>query len=147
MFSQTTEYALRAAVWLAETSGRPQTTSEIAIATRVPAGYLSKVLQLLGRSGLVRGARGKHGGFELARPAAGLTILEIVSAVDPIRRILTCPLGLESHRKKLCPLHRKMDDALAAIESSFREVTLEELIAGDQQVRPLCEAPCMEKAG
>jgi Rrf2 family protein len=95
----------------------------------------------------VRGARGKHGGFELARPASELTILEIVSAVDPIRRIHTCPLGLASHREKLCPLHRKMDDALAEIERSFRGVTLSQLVSEDEQVRPLCEAPCLERAG
>ncbi|MEZ5351951.1 MAG: Rrf2 family transcriptional regulator [Bryobacteraceae bacterium] len=143
MFSQTTEYALRAAVWLAESGAEPQTTSDIARATQVPAGYLSKVLQSLGRAGIVHGSRGKHGGFELAKPAGDLTILEIVNAVDPLQRIHTCPLNLEAHRGKLCPLHRKMDDALAAIERSFREVTLADLAGGEGGVRPLCEAACV----
>jgi Rrf2 family protein len=142
MFSQTTEYALRAAVWLAESSGEPQTTHDIAAATQVPAGYLSKVLQSLGRAGIVRGSRGKNGGFELARPSANLSILEIVNAVDPIRRIKACPLSLEAHRSRLCPLHRKMDDALAVIEKSFRDVTLAQLVDSDDDVRPLCASAC-----
>ncbi len=127
MFSQTTEYALRAALRLAETSGAPQTNQQIADATRVPAGYLSKVLQALGRAGIVHGSRGKHGGFALTIPPAQLTILEIVNAVDPICRITACPLHLDSHKDRLCPLHTKMDQALATIEDSFRASTLAEL--------------------
>ncbi|MFN7925790.1 MAG: Rrf2 family transcriptional regulator [Bryobacteraceae bacterium] len=139
MFSQTTEYALRAAVWLAQQRGA-QTNQDIAEATQVPAGYLSKVLQALGRAGLVHGSRGKHGGFELARPADDITILEIVNSVDPIRRIHSCPLHLKSHRVRLCPLHRRMDQALAVIEESFGGVTLAQLVDESADSRPLCES-------
>src|SRR5215218_1074463 len=106
MLSQTTEYALRAIVWLANTADDPQTTDQIAKATHVPCGYLSKVLQSLGRGGLVTAQRGKHGGFILSKPAASLTVLEVVNAVDAMRRIETCPLGLKSHGRVLCPIHR-----------------------------------------
>lgn len=139
MFSQTTEYALRAAVWLAENPGQPQTTQQIAHATQVPPSYLSKVLQALGRAGLVRGSRGIGGGFELSRHASQLSILEVVNGVDPIRRIHTCPLGLESHRVRLCPLHRKMDQALAIIEATLAGTTLADVL-NEPAVQPLCEA-------
>lgn len=139
LFSQSTEYALRAAVWLAENEGRPQTTQQIADATRVPAPYLSKVLQSLGRARLVRGSRGVGGGFELTRNAAALSILDIVNAVDPIQRIKSCPLDLASHRVKLCPLHRKLDDAIAAIESTFCSTTLADVLGTGTRHKPLCE--------
>jgi Rrf2 family protein len=145
MFSQTTEYALRACVWLAENETSPQTTHDIARATQVPAGYLSKVLQALGRAGLVHGSRGKNGGFELVKPASELTILEIVNAVDPIRRIRSCPLSLRSHQAHLCPLHRRLDQALQSIELSFRSVTLAGLLQESPETRPLCDA--VELAG
>ena len=45
MLSQTVEYALRAMVYLADQSPSPRTTEQIATATKVPAAYLSKVLQ------------------------------------------------------------------------------------------------------
>ena len=146
MFSQTAEYALRAAVWLAENEGQPQTTSQIARATHVPAGYLSKVLQAMGRSGLVRGARGLGGGFELTRPAAEVSILEVVNAVDPFRRIQRCPLDLASHRHQLCPLHRRLDDALALIEQTLGSTRLVEVLGAGAN-KPLCEVVELSNRG
>src|SRR4051794_10239395 len=105
MFSQTVEYALRAVVHLASKAPESQTTEEIAKSTRVPPFYLSKVLQSLVHGGVVKSQRGIGGGMSLARKPSELTILEVVNAVDPIRRIATCPLGLATHGVRLCPLH------------------------------------------
>lgn len=120
---------------------RSHTTEEIARATRVPAGYLSKVLQALSRGKIVRSQRGLRGGFTLARDASDLTVLEIVSVVDPVQRIRECPLGLESHGVNLCPLHRRLDQALAMVERSFAESTIEELIVEPCESIPLCAFP------
>ncbi len=139
LFSQTAEYALRAIVWLADNSDRPHTTGEIADATRVPAGYLSKVLQGLGRKGFVSSRRGLGGGFTLTRAVDDLTILDIVNAVDPIQRITTCPLSLDAHGTNLCPLHRKLDDALATIEATLGETTLAELLGAPVKNQALCD--------
>src|SRR5688572_2899786 len=113
MFSQTVEYALRAVVHLASEAPQARTTDEIAAATRVPRAYLSKVLQSVSRGGIVHSQRGLGGGVTLAKPADQLTILEVVNAVEPVQRIQTCPLGLAAHGVNLCPLHRRMDNALA----------------------------------
>lgn len=139
MFSQTAEYALRAVVWLAAHDGTPLTNLEIATAAQVPPDYLSKVMQALGRGGLVQAQRGKHGGFTLSRAASEVTILEVVNAVDPLRRIHTCPLGLRSHGKHLCALHRRMDEALAHIERALGSTSIAELVEEPSPVRPLCE--------
>ena len=140
MFSQTVEYALRAAIYLAGESPSPRTTSQIASATRVPKAYLSKVLQGLVRAGLVNSQRGLGGGMTLAAPAS-LTILEVVNAVDPIGRIKECPLRLASHGINLCPLHRRLDNALATVEDAFRNTTLAEVLAEPSTSVPLCDFP------
>ena len=92
MISQTAEYALRAVVLLGSQPGRPMTTQEVARLSQVPAGYLSKVLQSLGRSGLVEARRGLGGGYVLTRPLEQLTVYDVVHAVDPLKRIHHCPL-------------------------------------------------------
>ena len=139
LFSQTAEYALRAAVLLADRADQPQTTRQIAEATRVPAGYLSKVLQAMGRAGLVTSQRGIGGGFVLAQDAGQISVLDVVNAVDPLQRIVTCPLGLKNHGGRLCPLHRKLDDALALIEEAFGSTMIGDLLHTRSKSRPLCE--------
>ena len=141
MFSQTVEYALRAVVFLADHAPDACTTDQISVATQVPKPYLSKVLQNLGRSGIVRSQRGIGGGVTLVKTPEELTILEVVNAVEPIERIETCPLGLKTHGKHLCPLHQRMDQALATVQASFRQTTLAELLAEPTGSHPLCESP------
>ena len=138
MFSQTVEYALRAMVVLADSGGEPRTTSQIANASQVPADYLSKVMQALGRAGLVNAQRGKNGGFTLLFDTSDVSILDVVNAVDPIRRIERCPLGIPQHGVRLCALHRKLDNAMAAVEEAFRSTSLHELIAQPSRSKPLC---------
>jgi Rrf2 family nitric oxide-sensitive transcriptional repressor len=147
MLSQTVEYALRAATFMAAAPHESHTVERIAEATRVPFAYLSKVMQQLVRGGLVASRRGVGGGFTLAKAPAKLRILEIVQAVDPIQRIETCPLGLAAHGKRLCPLHRRLDDALAAMEKAFAGTTLAEVLAEPSRSRPLCEFPVPATCG
>ena len=140
MFSQTVEYALRAMVYLAD-HDRPRTTTQIAEVTHVPVSYLAKVLQSLSRAGLVRSLRGLHGGFTLARDPDEVTIWDVVESVDPIRRIHFCPLGLQSHKNVLCPLHRRLDQALESVEDAFKSCTLADLLAEPTTSKPLCPTP------
>lgn len=142
MFSQTVEYALRAMVFLAMESPASRTTEEIAEATKVPRAYLAKVLQSLSRGKLIQTQRGIGGGIALSRPPAGLTILEVINAVDPIRRITSCPLGIATHGTNLCPLHSRLDRALGLVESTFGSTTLANLLEEESASRPLCDPKC-----
>src|SRR5438067_9463549 len=124
MISQTAEYALRAVVCLGTEGARPLTTQAIADRARVPAGYLAKVLQSLGRAGIVGSQRGLRGGFVLARTLDELTVLDVINAVDPLKRIKRCPLGLAAHGQRLCPLHQRLDEGIALVESLFEGTTI-----------------------
>ncbi|MSQ95236.1 MAG: Rrf2 family transcriptional regulator [Gemmataceae bacterium] len=133
MFSQTVEYALRAVVQLASNAPTAQTTEQIAKAT--------KVLQGLVQAGIVKSQRGIGGGISLVKKPSELTILEVVNAVDPIHRIKTCPLDLASHGVRLCPLHHRVDKAMAMVEHAFASTTLQEVIDEPSESFPLCEFP------
>ena len=141
MLSQTVEYALRAAVYLADQAPSARTTEQISEATRVPHAYLSKVLQSMARGQIVTSQRGLHGGFLLARQPDQITILEVVNAVDAVQRIRECPLGFAAHGVNLCPLHRRLDDAFASVEKAFRDSTLAEVLAEPSRSVPLCGMP------
>jgi Rrf2 family protein len=139
MFSQTVEYALRAIVVLANDPDKPETAQEIAAQSLIPPDYLMKVLQALSRDGLVAAQRGRGGGFILRRPPGRITVLDVINAVDPLRRIEYCPLGLKAHGNTLCPLHRKLDDAIRTVEQAFASTTIAELLADPGPIRPLRE--------
>lgn len=143
MFSSTAEYALRAIAYLAAHPDELTSSQDIAKATKSPPGYVSKVLKSLADAGIVDSRRGPNGGFTLARKPRSLTVLEVINAVDPIKRIEACPLGLPAH-KKLCRLHRRLDDAIAMVEKAFAATTIDELIdpkeAGAKAVFPTVSA-------
>ena len=139
MISRTAEYALRAVLMLGSNLGRPQTTQKIAEQTQVPSGYLSKVLQALGRAGLVEAQRGLYGGFVLSRPLDELTILDVINAVDPLKRIERCPLGIATHGNRLCSLHRRIDQGIAQIEGIYGATTVAQLLEEQNPSQPLCE--------
>ena len=143
MFSQKVEYALRAVVCLAADTSTPHTVEHVAQATRVSPTYLAKVIQELVHAGVLRSQRGVGGGISLAKPPTELTILEVVNAVDPITRIRHCPLGLAAHGVNLCPLHKRVDQALALVEQAFGSTTLAEVLAEPTTSVPLCDFPVL----
>jgi len=138
MLSKTAEYALRAMVYMGGLDSQSASADLLSIKTKVPRRYLQRVLQDLVGADLVRSRSGPGGGYELARPTGEITILDIVNAVSPIERINACPLGLKSHTK-LCPLHRELDTAYAAIETAFARVTIKKLLESTNPILPLCE--------
>lgn len=128
MLSTTAEYALRIMIALTQ-SGKDSLTSEaIATAAQIPPDYAVKVLQALARAELVRAQRGRGGGFALTCDPSRTTMLDVVTAIDPLKRIRTCPLERESHRGALCPLHQCVDDVLALLESNLRSMTLQGMV-------------------
>jgi len=134
MISQTAEYALRAVVWLAGRSpDEVASTARIADGTGVPSGYLSKVLQALVRAGITRSVPGRRGGVRLTRAPADVTLLDVIRAVDPDRRIRRCPLGHDEHHPELCPLHAALDEAIGLADERFERTTIADLVphAGD----------------
>ncbi len=130
MLSTTAEYALRIMIHLAECDGEQRTSETIADATKVPADYTVKVLQWLGRARMVQGRRGRRGGFRLDCDPRKTTLLDVVNVIDPLERIVVCPLGRVSHKSKLCPLHSRLDEVAALLQDSLGEMTLQNVIDG-----------------
>jgi Rrf2 family protein len=142
MISQTAEYALRAIVFLGNQAGAACTTAQLAGEIDAPPSYLAKVMKGLTRAGIVGSQRGLHGGFTLSSEPSELTILEVVNAVDAFQRIPQCPLGRPAHTSGLCPLHRRMDNVMAAAEESLEHTTIGEVL---QEPGLLCSLPCVAK--
>ncbi len=140
MLSTTAEYALRIMIFLAESEGESVTSDKIADATKVPPDYTVKVLQWLGRAKLVRGQRGRRGGFTLTCDAETTTLLDVVNVIDPLERITACPLGREAHRSRLCSLHSRLDEVIGLLQESLEDMTLQSVLDGARGPA-LCRKP------
>jgi Rrf2 family protein len=130
MFSQTSEYALRAMICLAslEKAGADTASNErIAQLSRIPAGYLSKVMRALVVGGLVESQRGPRGGFSLVRTPEAITLLDIVRTVDADptwrRESDMAPDMPET------PLRKRLHELTRVLQENLRASTLAQVLA------------------
>jgi len=130
MLSQTAEYALRTVLYLA---AAPQDSlhrvSEIAEQLGVPRNYLSKTLHLLARAGVLTSTRGKHGGFRLTKPAAELSLAEVVAPFDGPTGARICLLGRAAcSDSDPCPAHGRWKSVSNEVSTFFRETMVGDLL-------------------
>ena len=93
LLPQTTEYAIRAVLYLARTDSSAYVgVTEVARETGVPENYLSKVLGQLVRADVLQSSRGPNGGFRLAGDAGELTLERVAAVFTPPGRA-RCLLG------------------------------------------------------
>jgi Rrf2 family protein len=131
MLSQTAEYALRAVLYLAERADdRTVRVGEMAQALRIPRNYLSKILHLLGRAGVLTSTRGKTGGFQLAVPADRLRLAAIIAPFDRVDERRRCLLGRpQCSDRTACAVHSRWKEVADTVATFFRETTVAELLS------------------
>jgi Rrf2 family protein len=124
--TRASNYALQALAHLAAGDGRLLTSHRIASAYGLPEKFLLKVLRPLASAQILRSVKGPNGGYRLARPAAKITLLEVVEAVDgPIRG--RPPLGdgppdvLTERLQAIC------EDVAAQVRKALGRVRLSDL--------------------
>jgi Rrf2 family iron-sulfur cluster assembly transcriptional regulator len=132
MLSQTAEYALRAALYLAaDASGDPVRVADMARALGIPQNYLSKILYQLAREGVLASVRGKHGGFRLAVAPEHLALLRIVAPFDRLDDRRRCLLGRpQCSDRTACAVHTRWKDVAERLVTFFRETTVADLQLG-----------------
>ena len=129
IISQTAVYALKAVLYLAEIEpGVSTRVDDIAAALRVPRNYLSKILHVLARKGVLSSIRGPHGGFQLRLDPAKLTLQQVVDPFDEVVGESGCLLG----RKRCsdahpCAAHAKWKDTVTAVRTFFEQTTVRDL--------------------
>lgn len=91
--SEAASLALHTMGLLASRPGDRVSTRELAARLKVSEAHLAKVMQRLGRAGLVRSQRGPKGGFSLQRNPDDITLLEVYEATEGTLREQRCLLG------------------------------------------------------
>jgi Rrf2 family protein len=109
-------------------AGRLAGAREISEAEQIPMPFLWKILQNLARRRLIRSYKGLRGGYQLARPAAEISLNMIIDATDRTDRIAGCILGLpHCSDENACPLHETWKDLRAQMSSMLETNTVADL--------------------
>ena len=131
--SKMTDYGIVLMTELARAEGDTRTTRELAARTRVPLPSASKVLKSLLQAGLVVSHRGANGGYGLARPAAELTLAELVGALEGPVALTECGVhttgGAPCELESVCHVRGHWRLINTAIQEALGRLTLSDLVA------------------
>lgn len=127
------DYALRAAAELAAADeGAPLKAEQIAAAQKIPPKFLESILLQLRNGGLVRSQRGAEGGYWLARPAAEITLADVIRVVDgPLASVRGERPESLAYGGAAEPLGRVWIAVRANLRAILETVTLADLAAGE----------------
>jgi len=135
------DYAIRAVLALARaTPGERRSVREIAEDQRIPARFLSRAMTDLIRAGLVDATVGRRGGYRLARPAASISLLEVVEAIEGDSRRRVCILrGGPCALDGVCDVHDVFAAAQEDVIERLRSASIADAVA--HPVRPPSPSP------
>jgi len=125
-----TDYATVILIEIARTDA-VQSSQHIAHRTGIPLPTVAKLMKNLGKAGLVASTRGAGGGYTLGRVATGITVADVIQAVEGPIALTACAdtsdeqCGIE----KLCPVQGKWNRINSAVRAALEEVTLAEMVA------------------
>jgi len=117
----------------------------------VPSAYLAKHLQSLARADVLETVKGPRGGYRLARPAAEITVLDVVEAIDGDEPAFRCteirrrgPSAVPAREYRLpCGIHQVFSRADDAWRAELAAATIADLVVGVVNEAP---RPALEKA-
>jgi Rrf2 family transcriptional regulator, iron-sulfur cluster assembly transcription factor len=129
IYSNACAYAIRAMTRLAML--RPDgyvLRDELCEGSGLPKDFVAKIFQHLVREGLLISAKGRGGGFALARKPTKITLYDIVAAVDGVDNLDACVVGFaKCDDKQACPLHDQWAPMRNQIKEFLARTTLDKM--------------------
>ena len=123
------DYALRVLMYAAAAGDRLITIEETAKTYNISRGHLMKVVNILTRTGYLKGVRGRSGGFTLAEPPAAINLGAVVRATEPDFALVECfATGNQCIITKRCQLPGVLNEALNAFIHTLDRYTLADIL-------------------
>lgn len=122
-------YAVTAMLDLALNAGKgPVSLAEIAGRQELSLSYLEQLFSKLRRKELVASARGPGGGYRLGKPAADVSVADIISAVDESVDVTNCAGKSDCNEGQVCLTHHLWNDLTRQINAFLSGISLEDLV-------------------
>ncbi|MBW7933186.1 MAG: Rrf2 family transcriptional regulator [Gemmatimonadaceae bacterium] len=145
--SGTSQYAIRAVVHVAaHGADAPVRVGPIAEALDMPRNYLSKTLHALARAGVLKSERGPRGGFQLAKPAARLTLAQVTAPFEDVET-RHCLLGRpHCGGANACAAHARWNAVSTSLQTYFASTTIADLLDDTRAARTPSSARARPRA-
>ncbi|MDH5394554.1 MAG: Rrf2 family transcriptional regulator [Gammaproteobacteria bacterium] len=107
----------------------PVTLADISQCQGISLSYLEQLFSKLRKHGLVEGVRGPGGGYKLARPAEGITVAEIIAAVDERVDITNCNGNGDCQNGQRCLTHELWTELSNRLYDFLNDITLSQFVS------------------
>jgi len=131
LITRDTDYAIQALCCMAKKEKKVIAAVELTACLKIPKAFLRKILQILGKTKIIKSLKGQSGGYYLAVPSKKISLYDLIIAFQgPIKfndhklRKNSCP-----HTKK-CIIKKKLDRIEKIMISELKEITVESVIKG-----------------
>ena len=129
IYSNACAYAIQAMTRLAAL--RPDgyvLLDELCEGSDLPRHFVAKIFQDLVRKGLLASAKGRGGGFALARTPDKISLFDIVSVIDGTDHLEACVVGMaKCDDKQPCPQHDQWKPIRSQLRNYLKTTTLENM--------------------
>jgi len=124
------DYAVRAVLHVAQLKENELlATSVIAEDENIPLPFLAKIVSQLSVKGILDAMRGASGGVRLARPAAEISLLEVIEAIDGEISLNRCVINAETCTStSTCPVHEVWCEAQRDLVRRLQETKFDQLL-------------------
>ena len=129
LVTRDTDYAVRALCYMAKKGKGVISCVELVKELRIPRPFLRKILQELGKRGIIRSHKGVGGGFSLSLPAGEIRLIDLMEIFQgPVEfnkclfKKTLCP------NRATCPLKKKIDNIGKRVEAELESITIGSLL-------------------
>lgn len=141
--SKLTDYGSVILVYMACRPHEMMSAASLAKGVYLPKSTVRKLLKVLAKNGLLCSGRGRHGGYQLARPAADISLADIISAVEGSIALTECSVrpGLcqtEAH----CGIRQNWQGINRIIYQSLAQVSLQQMLQAEYESIPVVPRIC-----
>lgn len=132
-----TDYSLRVLMYLATQPESQATIAEIAAAFAISESHLTKVVHQLGKRGLLKNARGRGGGVELAQPPGSIRLGAVIAAAEAQSALVECfnPRTNRCVITPVCGLRGVLAQALEGFYATLDRYTLADITRNRAKLR------------
>ncbi|MGD9486973.1 MAG: Rrf2 family transcriptional regulator [Calditrichaceae bacterium] len=126
--SKTTEYAIRALIYLANDENQIYSVNHLHKELDIPYKYLAKLMHDLSEAGLVSSLQGNQGGYRIIRDKSDIYLYQIVDVVEGLEDYTRCILGFDSCTDEdPCPMHFYWQEERGHLKEMLYKISLGDL--------------------